>query len=94
MVVVVLGGFAAHIGWKYYQRWRFIRDLRIARITPEELKRRLDAGEEIVIVDLRHSLDFESEPDVIPGAVHLEPEELEESPAENLRDREVVLYCT
>jgi membrane protein DedA with SNARE-associated domain len=94
LLVLVLVGFAAYLGRKYYQRWRFIRKLRIARITPAELKRLLDAGEDIVVVDLRHRLDFEAEPWIIPGALALKPEELDERHEEIPRDREVVLYCT
>ncbi len=91
----VLAGFlAVYILWKFVQRQRFLRQLRIARITPEELKRRLDEGEAIMIVDLRHSLDFEAEPHTIPGALRLPPEELERRHHEIPRDRDVVLYCT
>ena len=52
--------------------------LRIARITVDELKEKMDAGEQVTIVDLRHSLDFEAEPETIPGALHIEARELEE----------------
>jgi len=94
-LVLGLGGILlAYILLKYWQRRRFMGALRTARITPEELKRRLDGGEAIVIVDLRHALDLESEPHHIPGALHLTPEELEERHAEIPRDREIVLYCT
>ncbi len=91
--VVLGGGLAAYIGWKYVERQRFLRRLRIARITPEELKERLDAGEDLVVVDLRHSLDFEAEPYTIPGALHMRTEELDRRHHEIPRDREIVLYC-
>lgn len=94
LVVLLVAGATAYIAWKYYQRQRFLRDLRVARITPQELKRKLDAGEDIVVVDLRHRMDFEAEPEAIPGALHLPPEELEERHGEIPRDRELVLYCT
>ncbi len=94
LAVVLVGGLALYIAWKYVQRQRFLHQLRVARISPEELKRRLDGGEEIVVVDLRHRLDFEVEPEVVPGAVHLTAEELEARHAEIPRDREIVLYCT
>jgi rhodanese-related sulfurtransferase len=80
--------------WKYAQRRRFLRELAVARITPEELRRRLDAGEDIVVVDLRHSMEFEAEPAMVPGAIHLLPDELDARHGEIPRDREVVLYCT
>ncbi len=91
---ILAGCLAVYILWKYAQRHRFLRQLRIARIAPEELKRRLDDGEDVLIVDLRHSLDFEAEPHFIPGALRLPPEELERRHHEIPRDRDVVLYCT
>ena len=57
-VPFVLG--AALIAWvlaKFVRRWLFLRELRIARITPEELKQRMESGEAVVVVDLRHSTD-------------------------------------
>jgi membrane protein DedA with SNARE-associated domain len=93
-VAIVAALFAAYIAWKWVERRRFIRRLRIARIAPEELKRRLDAGEATVIVDLRGALDFASDPTTIPGALVLTPEELEARHQEIPRDREIVLYCT
>jgi len=32
------------------------------RIAPEELKQKLEAGEEAIIIDVRHSMDFKAEP--------------------------------
>jgi membrane protein DedA with SNARE-associated domain len=94
-LVVVLGGsLAAYVLGKYWQRRRFVRGLRTARITPEELKERLDAGEEVFIVDLRHLLDVEADPQHIPGAVHLSPDHLDARHTEIPRDRDIVLYCT
>ena len=94
LLVLLLGGLAAYIAWKYIQRRRFLRQLHIARITPEELKQKLEAGEEIVVVDLRHSLEFEGDTVKLPGALHLLPDELEHRHQEIPRDRDIVLYCT
>lgn len=94
LLALLLGSLGSYVTWKFFKRRRFMRELRIARITPEELKRRLDAGDDVVIVDLRHSLDFEAEPQTIPGAYHLEASELEERQGEIPADREVVLYCS
>jgi membrane protein DedA with SNARE-associated domain len=94
LLVLVLGALAAYIGYKFLARQRFLRELRIARITADELKRKLDAGEELVIVDLRHSMDFEAEPETIPGAFRMDAKELEEQTDRLPRDREVILYCT
>jgi membrane protein DedA with SNARE-associated domain len=94
LLVIVTAVLGLYLLFKFVRRQRFIRELRVARITPEELKEKLDAGEEIEVVDLRHSIDFEVEPNTIPGAIHIPVEELDERHDEIARDREVVLYCT
>ncbi|MGH9381688.1 MAG: VTT domain-containing protein [Thermoanaerobaculia bacterium] len=94
LVVLLVGGLAGYIAWKYVDRRRFLRRLRIARIAPEELHQKIAAGEDVLIVDLRHSLDFEAEPATLPGALHIPPDELEQRHAEIPRGRELILYCT
>jgi membrane protein DedA with SNARE-associated domain/rhodanese-related sulfurtransferase len=93
LLVLLLAGFAGYIFWKFYNRQKFLRKLKIARITPEELKEKLDAGEDIIVVDLRHSLDFDANPETIPGALHVDAAELEEASDVIPRDREIVLFC-
>jgi membrane protein DedA with SNARE-associated domain len=90
---LVFGGLAAYIIWKYVQRQRFLRHLRIARITPEELKRKFDAGEEVMVVDVRHPFEFAAEPQTIPGAFYLSLEDLDKEHSKIPRDKDVVLYC-
>ena len=94
LVAVLAGSLAAYVLWKFIQRRRFIRRLRIARITPKELMDKLTAGETISIVDLRQPLDIEAFPQMIPGALRIAMEEIEERHAEIPRDRDVVLYCS
>ncbi len=79
---------------KYVQRQRFLRELRIARITPAELQNRLTQGEDIVVVDLRHSVEFEAEPESIPGALHVPVEEVDTRTGEIPQGQEIVLFCT
>ena len=93
LLVLLLAAFAGYILWKFYNRQKFLRKLKIARITPEELKEKIDAGEDILIVDLRHSLDFDANPETIPGALHVDAAELEEAYEVIPRDREIVLFC-
>lgn len=91
LILVLAGGLALWIAFKYYQRWRFIKSLRVARILPEDLKHRLD---EVVIIDLRTADEFQSEGLKIPGALWFDRKALEEKNAEIPRDRDVILYCT
>src|SRR5215470_10527207 len=92
--VLIVGALLSYIGYKFYGRQKFLRELRISRISVQELKEKIDAGEELVIVDLRHSMDFEAEPETIPGALHMDAQELQERNDRLPRDREVILYCT
>ncbi len=85
---------AVYMLWKYIQRWRFLRHLRITRITAEEVKKKLDAGEDILIVDLRDAVEFVIDPHTIPGAFHISVEDLELQHHQIPRDREIVLFCT
>jgi membrane protein DedA with SNARE-associated domain len=94
LVVILVGTLASYLGYKFIARKRFLRELRIARITVEELKRKLDAGEDLAIVDLRHSMDFDADPEIIPGAFRVDAKELEEKNELLPRDREIILYCT
>ena len=87
-------GVAAFVGYKYYVRQRFLRDLRMAKITVDELKQRLDAGEAITVVDVRHPVALELDPETIPGALNFLMEEIEHRHHEIPRDRDIVLYCT
>ncbi len=84
---------AAYIAFRYIWRRRFLSQLRIARITPEELKTKLDSGAEVTIIDVRHPFEFEAEPLTIPGALYLPLEELQKDPPRIDPRREVVLYC-
>jgi membrane protein DedA with SNARE-associated domain len=90
VAVVVAGSVAV----KWIHRRRFLRGLRIARIDPDELKRALDAAIPTLIVDLRSELDVVAEPYVIPGALRIAPDTLEQRHGEIPRDREVVVYCS
>ena len=93
LMAVLLAAFVGYVLWKFYNRQRFLRKLKIARISPEELKAKMDAGEDVIIVDLRHALDFDAQPESIPGALHMDAAELEEAYEVIPRDREIVLFC-
>jgi membrane protein DedA with SNARE-associated domain len=94
LVVLIVGLVAGYIGRKYYQRQKFIRELRIARISPVILKRMMDAGEAVQIVDLRHSLDFEADSATLPGAMHFDPQDIDSMLPKISLDRDVIVYCT
>jgi membrane protein DedA with SNARE-associated domain len=93
-VWIVVIGLALYVVAKWIQRRLFLRTLRGARITGEELKQALDAGAPVVIADLRSALDVAATPFLIPGALRIDPDELEQRHRDIPRDRDVILYCS
>jgi rhodanese-related sulfurtransferase len=79
------------IAAKWWQRYRFLRSLRMARITVDELNALLEQGEEPLIIDVRTSLA--QQVDRIPGAVVLSVEDLTSPDFEIMIDGEVIVYC-
>jgi membrane protein DedA with SNARE-associated domain len=90
--ILVASLFAAWILWKLIQRQRFLKQLDVARITPEELRGRIDAGEDLYIVDLRGGL--ETDASSVPGAIRFSAEDLTTNSKQIPRDREIILFCT
>jgi membrane protein DedA with SNARE-associated domain len=90
---VVVVAIVGYIVAKYVRRRLFLRSLRMARITPEALKARLDAGEDITIVDLRARMEVDVTPFAIPGSRWMALDEIDRHQWEFLKSRELVLYC-
>lgn len=64
----------------------------VPRITPQELKGKLDNGQEILVVDSRSLAEFRQRH--IPGALSVPYAEVQSRLGEWPRDQEIVLYCT
>src|SRR5262249_43810496 len=77
LLVAVGAALGVYIATKFVHRQRILRILRMARITPEELKHRLDhAADDLVIVDARSRLDADAAPYAIPGALWISAEDI------------------
>jgi membrane protein DedA with SNARE-associated domain/rhodanese-related sulfurtransferase len=90
LVLGVLGFFLVRL----WRRKMVLKKLALSRLEPEELKRQLEAGERVYIVDLRHPLELMTDPFTLPGAQHFAPDVLAQRHGEIPRDRDIVLYCT
>jgi rhodanese-related sulfurtransferase len=64
------------------------------RITVDELKRRMDAGEDFTIVDTRNPHAWGESDTMIPEAIRVPVDKLEENALRIPRSRPVVAYCT
>jgi len=91
---LIAGAVALYIAYKYRQRQRLLRELRIARITVEDLHRKQEAGEELVILDLRSSGALDLDPSIIRGARHVTVDQIEKNPDAIPRDQEGIVYCS
>lgn len=83
-----------YIAYKYWRRQRLLHELRMARITVEELRGKLDAGENLIILDMRSSAELELNPSIIIGAIHLGMDEVAKRHHEFPRDRDIIVYCS
>jgi membrane protein DedA with SNARE-associated domain len=94
LAAVVIGVVGGYLGWKWLGRRSYVRKLAMKRVTPEELWRRIEAGEPVTILDLRHASEIAADGAKVPGALRFAPEDLETKHREIPRDRDIILYCT
>jgi len=91
---VIAGLAALYLGVKYFQRQRLLKELRMARITVDELYQKQEAGENLFVLDLRSQLELEQDPLLIRGAFHMTMEEVHLRHQDIPRDRDIILYCS
>ena len=90
----LLTALLAFIFLKYLHRRQVAHKLSIPRITPDLVKKKMDSGGDLLIVDVRSDLEMESEPFTLPGAFHVPLEQIEKNLQAFPADRDIVLYCT
>jgi rhodanese-related sulfurtransferase len=98
---IVLGtvvglSIALYAGWRGLLLLRMIRRLRVRRMTPRMLARKLKSGNKVAVLDL---LDFEAtesaSSEAIPGAFRVDPSRLRHSPHLTVPDNvDIVLYSS
>ena len=92
LVALILAGYVL---CKDFQRRRFFKTLRMARITVDELQALIEAGANPSIVDVRSRGARGRDPRRIPGAVPVDMADIEEGAFPDLpTDRDIVVYCT
>ena len=94
-VILILGvPLLVFFVWKLLLLVRMLRLLRPFRLTAQQLKSKLDAGEKVGILDLlRFEEDPENEPG-IPGAIRIDPLEIRRKKQFHIPDDvSVVIYC-
>jgi membrane protein DedA with SNARE-associated domain/rhodanese-related sulfurtransferase len=95
MALEVLGALlAVYVAFKWWERRRFYKMLRMARITAGELRHLMDSGKHPVIIDVRSRVDRELDGRSIPGALAFEVEEMEKLIDSLPADQDVIFYCS
>lgn len=93
-LVILVSVLALVIAIKWWQRLRFYKQLRVARVTVDELKAMLDSDEAPVVFDVRTQTNRNRHPVRIPTAIVADHEDID-THVENLGPtKEIILYCT
>lgn len=93
-IPVVIGAILIYWAIRIFEKRSILRSLRSRRLTPQELWRKFDSGDRMKIIDLRTAISAEAAPHCLPGALRVDPEDLETRHAEIPKDCDIVLYCT
>jgi rhodanese-related sulfurtransferase len=64
------------------------------RITVDELKKRMESGEDFTIIDVRNSEAWAESDTMIPESLRVPLDELDENLARIPKSRPAVAYCT
>ena len=91
VALVLLG---AYVGYKWWERTRFYKTLRMARISVAELQQLIQNGSQPLIIDVRSASARDLEPRWIPGAVHISLPDVDARLKDLPRERDIILYCT
>src|SRR5204862_4047718 len=93
--LLLLGSaLAVVIVLKWTQRVQFLKQLRLARIAPAELKELIESGASPVVLDVRTPTARQRDPRSIPTAIVANTDNLESQLSALEPDAEIVLYCT
>lgn len=88
------GAFAlVYAGWRLGHRVRVRHALRTVGLTAEELRRSQEAGEKVILLDVRSPLAVREKPRRIPGALRAGLDELDGVAPTLPGDGRIVAYC-
>lgn len=93
-LLIVLALFALYIAFRWLERQRLLRFVRIHRIDAIELADRMAAGTAPVVIDVRSGSSMAADARVIPGARAIELDALPHAIADIPLDLEIVFYCS
>jgi membrane protein DedA with SNARE-associated domain/rhodanese-related sulfurtransferase len=93
-LLIVLALFALYIAFRWLERQRLLRFVRIHRIDVIELADRIAAGTAPLIIDVRAGTAKAIDARMLPGARAIELDALPQALADVSADQEIVFYCS
>ena len=93
-LMVIVAALALFIVFKWWQRWRFFKALRMARISVGQLYKLMEGGHEPVVVDVRSEGARSLDPRRIPRAVAVDIDNLDAVLPQLSPDHDIILYCS
>jgi len=91
-LILVLSALLLYVGRRWWERASFIRQLRMDRISVDELIGMIEAGNTPVILDVRTE-QARQQDGIIPGALPAHPSDIHPTLRALARDVEIVVYC-
>lgn len=91
-VVGVIAALGLYMLAKWFRRQLFIRQLRMDRITVDELRQLIDDGQDVTVLDVRPQ-EVRAQDGIIPGALAAHPADGDPVLAGRSREAEIVVYC-
>jgi membrane protein DedA with SNARE-associated domain/rhodanese-related sulfurtransferase len=92
-IEIVAALLALYIAFKWWERRRFFRMLRVARIDVRDLRRLMDEGKAPVVVDVRSAPLRARDGRYIPGAIAIDLESVAQRRGDLPEEKEIVFYC-
>src|SRR5438046_3929957 len=91
-MMLIIAGFVIWIAVKWWHRYLFVKQLRMDRVSVDELKQMLEEKKVQALVDVRSALT-QAATGRIPGALAIDMRKIEDSFKGVPADGEVILYC-
>src|SRR5215472_9546952 len=91
-VMIVIAGFVAWIAYKWWRRYRFIKQLRMDRVSVDELQQMMQKNAVQALVDVRSAIT-QAATGKIPGARAIDMQNIAAGFQGVPVDGEVIVYC-
>ena len=91
-VIVVIAGFVAWIAYKWWRRYRFIKQLRMDRVSVDELREMMQQNSVQALVDVRSAIT-QAATGKIPGTRAIDMQNIAAGFEGVPVDGEVIVYC-